>query len=610
MCGIMGYIGAKETQKVLTKGLGKLEYRGYDSIGIALHDGTALQYNKTEGRLQDLEEKLEQEPLTGSVGIGHTRWATHGKPSDENSHPHMDAKKEFAVVHNGIIENYLEIKRDLEEAGYTFVSETDTEVISHLFSRLYDGDMVSTIQKVVDRLEGAYALGVVSQHDPDNLYAVREASPLIIGAGDGEALISSDIPALLEHTRDIYILEDGEMAILSEENVKLLETNTGKEVSRDLFTVDWDMEQAEKNGFDHFMLKEIFEQPTALQKTMTGRLDENAKRVDFDELNWTDVQISQWNKITIVACGTAYHAGLIGKHVIEEMTRIPVDVEVASEFRYRRPIVDENTLVIVVSQSGETADTLAALRQSQHLGANVLAITNVVGSSIAREADEVILTMAGPEIAVASTKAYTTQVLSFYLLGIYLAQSKKSVSQEYREKLIDTLSHIPEQIEEILDHSKGIRYYSESIKDAKSVFFIGRGLDYAVSLEGSLKLKEISYIHSEAYAAGELKHGTLALIEEGTPMVSLITQDEVSEKMLANIKEVKARGAKVLGIAEEGNLDIWEYVDETCFIPQTLSLVTPLLNVIPLQLIAYYTSLALGNDVDKPRNLAKSVTVE
>ena len=610
MCGIMGYIGMKETQRVLTEGLRKLEYRGYDSVGIAMNNGETLEHEKSEGRLEVLEGKLEHSPLSGHAGIGHTRWATHGRPSDENSHPHLDAKSEFAVVHNGIIENYMEIKRELQQEGYTFISETDSEVISHLFSHLYDGDMVSTIQKVVARLEGAYALGIVSKYDPDRLYAVREASPLIIGSGDGESLISSDIPALLEHTRDIYILEDGEMAILSKEGVTLMETETGNELNRDVFRVDWDIEQAEKNGYDHFMLKEIFEQPKALQKTMTGRLDQETKNITFDELQWSDETIQQWNKITIVACGTAYHAGLIGKHVIEELTRIQVDVEVASEFRYRNPIIDEKTLVIVVSQSGETADTLAALRQSQHLGANVLAITNVVGSSIAREADEVILTMAGPEIAVASTKAYTTQVLSFYLLGLHLAKSKQTMTEEYQTQLLDALIDLPEKMEELLEHSQDIRSYSESIKDAQSVFFLGRGLDHAVALEGSLKLKEISYIHSEAYAAGELKHGTLALVEEGTPIVALITQDEVSEKMLGNIKEVKARGAQVLGVAEEGNDDIREYVDETCYIPNTPSILTPLLTVIPLQLISYYTSLALGNDVDKPRNLAKSVTVE
>ncbi|WP_026702181.1 glutamine--fructose-6-phosphate transaminase (isomerizing) [Salibacterium aidingense] len=610
MCGIIGYIGEKDIQQVLTTGLSKLEYRGYDSAGIAVHHGDSVQVNKSKGRLDELHQQLEPSPFSARMGIGHTRWATHGPPSDENSHPHTDTGQEFAIVHNGIIENYLEIKRELTEEGYTFSSQTDSEVISHLFHYLYEGNMTAAIQKVVQRLKGAYALGIVSKHEPDRLYAVREASPLIIGAGNEEALISSDIPAVLEHTRDIYIVEDGEMAILTKDDITLLQTKTGEPLSREIFRVNWDVEQAEKNGYDHFMLKEIHEQPEALKKTMAGRLNQETKTVLFEELQWTRERVEQWDKITIVACGTAYHAGLIGKHVMEELTRTPVDVEVASEFRYRRPIVDEKTLVIVISQSGETADTLAALRQSQHLGANVLAITNVVGSSIAREADEVILTMAGPEIAVASTKAYTTQVLVFYLLGIYLADLKQKITADYRQHLLETVLDIPNKMEELLEYSEALRRYSESIKEASSVFFIGRSLDHAVVLEGSLKLKEISYIHSEAYAAGELKHGTLALIEEGTPMIALLTQEEVSEKMLGNIQEVKARGAHVLGVSKKGNMEMLEYVDEGCCIPDSLSLITPLLTVIPLQLISYYTSLALGNDVDKPRNLAKSVTVE
>ncbi|SFQ15178.1 glutamine--fructose-6-phosphate transaminase (isomerizing) [Salibacterium halotolerans] len=610
MCGIIGYIGEKDVQQVLTAGLSKLEYRGYDSAGIAVHHGDAVQVNKSKGRLDELHHQLEPSPFSTRMGIGHTRWATHGPPSDQNSHPHTDAGNEFAIVHNGIIENYLEIKRDLAEIGYTFSSETDSEVISHLFHYLYEGNMTETIQKVVERLKGAYALGIVSKHEPDRLYAVREASPLIIGAGEEEALISSDIPAVLEHTRDIYILEDGEMAVLTKNDITLLQTKTGQPLNREIFRVDWNVEQAEKNGYDHFMLKEIHEQPEALKKTLAGRVDQATKRVQFEELQWSLERVEQWDKITIIACGTAYHAGLIGKHVIEELTRTPVDVEVASEFRYRRPIIDEKTLVIVISQSGETADTLAALRQSQHLGANVLAITNVVGSSIAREADEVILTMAGPEIAVASTKAYTTQVLVFYLLGIYLADLKQKITKDYRIQLLEAVLDIPNKMEELLEYSEALQRYSESIKDASSVFFIGRSLDHAVVLEGSLKLKEISYIHSEAYAAGELKHGTLALIEEGTPIIALITQKEVNEKMLGNIKEVKARGGHVLGVSMKENMEMLEYVDEGCYIPDSLSLVTPLLTVIPLQLISYYTSLALGNDVDKPRNLAKSVTVE
>ncbi|KGX91103.1 glutamine amidotransferase [Pontibacillus halophilus JSM 076056 = DSM 19796] len=610
MCGIIGYIGTKESQNILTNGLGKLEYRGYDSVGIAVYNGESIGVRKAEGRLQNLEDQLGTSPLTGTVGIGHTRWATHGAPSDANSHPHTDKDQDFAVVHNGIIENYLDLKAELKDLGYVFKSETDSEVVAHLFTHLYDDDMISTIQQAIKRIDGAYALAIVTKHEPGKVFAVRQSSPLIIGAGENENFISSDIPAILEHTRNMHILEDGEMAVLTKDHVSLLETVTGNPITRDFFVVDWDMEQAEKNGYDHFMLKEIHEQPKALQNTMAGRVNSENGSIVFDELQWTKDKVNGWNKVSIVACGTAYHAGLIGKSVIEELTRTPVDVEVASEFRYRRPIVDEKTLVIVVSQSGETADTLAALRESQKLGAQVLAITNVVGSSIAREANQVILTNAGPEIAVASTKAYTTQILSFYLIGIYMAQLKEQITAEYRNELVQSLQQTPDQITEILEHTKGLRWYAESIKDAKSVFFLGRGIDHAVSLEGSLKLKEISYIHSEAYAAGELKHGTLALIEEGTPIVALNTQEEVYEKMLGNIQEVKARGAQVLGVALEGNMKIWQYVDETCYIPVTHALLTPILSVVPLQLISYYTALELGNDVDKPRNLAKSVTVE
>lgn len=610
MCGIMGYIGTQESQNIIMNGLKKLEYRGYDSVGVAVNNGEWIQTNKAEGRFENLQNLLNRNPLQGTVGIGHTRWATHGRPSDENSHPHTDTNKDFAIVHNGIIENYLDVKKELEDQGVVFQSETDSEVVAHLLSSLYDGDVVSTIKKAVQKLDGAYALGIVTEHDPDKLFAIRHDSPLIVGKGEGENLISSDIPAVLEHTRDVYILEDGELAILTQDEVTLLDIQTDESVDREIFRVNWDMEQAEKNGYDHFMLKEIHEQPKALQTTMAGRVDTENHQVQFEELNWTSEQLNKWNKIYIVACGTAYHAGLIGKGVIEELTRTPVEVEIASEFRYRRPIVDENTLVMVVSQSGETADTLAALRESQKKGANVLAITNVVGSSIAREADEVILTMAGPEIAVASTKAYTTQVLSFYMVGMYMAQIKETISSQEQKNLIDTLAQTPDQMEGILEHVKGLQWYAESIQHSDHVFFIGRGMDYAVSLEGSLKLKEISYIHSEAYAAGELKHGTLALIEEGTPVIALNTQEELYDKMLGNIKELKARGAQVLGLAMEGNLNIWQYVDETCYIPATQSLFTPLLSVVPLQLISYYTALGLGNDVDKPRNLAKSVTVE
>jgi glutamine---fructose-6-phosphate transaminase (isomerizing) len=610
MCGIVGYIGDRDVQPILLGGLSKLEYRGYDSAGIAVYNGKQIHVQKSKGRLAVLEEVLCQSPLDGVMGIGHTRWATHGGPSNENSHPHTNESGEFAVVHNGIIENYLEIKEELMNKGIAFKSETDTEVIAHLIADLYDGDIISTLRKAVQRMRGAYALGVMTEHEPDKLVAVRLASPLIVGVGNGENFIGSDIPALLEHTRDIYILNDGEMAVLTKDNVSLMDVKTGAPIHRELYHVEWDLVQAEKEGFDHFMLKEIYEQPTAFRNTMVSRIDEANKKVVLDGLHLSAERIKEIQRITIVACGTAYHAGLVGKYVIEELARIPVEVDVASEFRYRRPIVDDKTLVIVVSQSGETADTLAALREGQRLGAKVLAITNVVGSSIARDADDVVATMAGPEIAVASTKAYSAQLIAFYLLGIYMAQVKETISESARVALIDALMQLPQQAEEVLKHAETIRQFSESIKDHKSLFFIGRGIDFAVSLEGSLKLKEISYIHSEAYAAGELKHGTLALIEEGVPVIALATQDELYEKMASNIVEVKARGAHTLGVALEGNKDLAKTVDETFYIPATLPLFTPALAVIPLQLMAYYTSLALGNDVDKPRNLAKSVTVE
>jgi len=610
MCGIVGYIGKDEAQPILLSGLGKLEYRGYDSAGIAVCNGELITVKKAEGRLAILEGQLQDAPLHGSIGIGHTRWATHGRPSNENSHPHTDQSGKFAVVHNGIIENYLDIKEELMAKGVHFLSETDTEVIAHLLADLWDGDLVSTVQKALKKMRGAYALGVVSEYEPDKLIAVRLASPLIIGVGENGNFIGSDIPALLEYTRDIYILEDGEMAVLTAEGVRLMDALTGKPISRDLFHVDWDLVQAEKEGYDHFMLKEIHEQPRAFRNTMTGRIDEEGKKVVFEGLSLTPDQIRQIEKIYIVACGTAYHAGLVGKYVIEDLARISVEVDVASEFRYRRPIVTNKTLVIVVSQSGETADTLAALREARRLGAKVLAITNVVGSSIARDADDVIATMAGPEIAVASTKAYTSQLVAFYLFGIYLAQVRKTIEQGERILLIEALEKLPEQAEEVLRYSENIRTFSDSIKDHKSLFFIGRGIDYAVALEGSLKLKEISYIHSEAYPAGELKHGTLALIEEDIPVIALATQEELYEKMISNIKEVTARGAHVLGIALAGDTELQKSTNEVISVPTTLPLFTPALTVIPLQLLSYYTSLALGNDVDKPRNLAKSVTVE
>ncbi|RUS45144.1 glutamine--fructose-6-phosphate transaminase (isomerizing) [Cohnella sp. AR92] len=610
MCGIVGYIGNRESQPILLEGLKKLEYRGYDSAGIAVFTEQGLEVTKTVGRLANLEGRLQGDPLRGTVGIGHTRWATHGKPSDVNSHPHMDNTLKFSVVHNGIIENYLELKEELMHQGHRFLSETDTEIISHLIAVEYEGDIVKAVQKAVRKMRGAFALGVLTEYEPDRLVAVRYASPLIIGIGEGEKYIASDIPAILEHTRDIYILNDGEMAVLTRDGVELM-TVEGNPIAKDVFHVDWDLMTAEKAGFDHFMLKEIHEQPKAYRDTMRGRLSDDGKSVSLTELSITPEQLRAINRVHIVACGTAMHAGLVGKTIIEQLARVPVETDVASEYRYRSPIITPETLVIVVSQSGETADTLAALREAKRNGARVLAITNVVGSSVAREADDVIITLAGPEIAVASTKAYTSQLIAFYLFGLHYAQVLGTQDEAFVSHVLAAMQSLPEQVEKILSQAEVIKKIAESISRHANLFFIGRGLDYAVALEGSLKLKEISYIHSEAYAAGELKHGTLALIEEGIPVISLITQEDLQEKTLSNIKEVKARGADVFAVVNEGNeAEIAKSVDSLFAIPRTLPLLTPALSVVPLQLLSYYASLALGHDVDKPRNLAKSVTVE
>lgn len=608
MCGIVGYIGSKQAQNLLLEGLGKLEYRGYDSAGLAVYNGETIGVKKTKGRLSGLGEKLKIQSLPGVLGIGHTRWATHGKPSDQNSHPHTDHTGRFAIVHNGIIENYIELKEELVAKGYVFESETDSEVVAKLLADLWDGDLVSTVQKAVARLDGAFALGIISEFEPDKLVAVRQASPLIVGAGEGENFIASDIPAILKYTRNVYILEDGEMAVLKADRVTLMKVD-GTPVKRDIFKVEWDIKTAEKGGYDHFMLKEIHEQPKAIRDTLAGRLKENS--VDLSqEIALSHDEINEIDKIHFIACGTAYHAGLIGKYVMEEFTRIPVECDVASEYRYRNPIITDKTLVILVSQSGETADTLAALREAKKHGAKVLAITNVVGSSIAREADNVIITWAGPEIAVASTKAYTSQLIAIYLLGVYFAQVRGSKKNAELENIIHHLHELPEKAAIVLSEEKAIERFARSIASHEHLFFLGRGLDYAVAMEGSLKLKEVSYIHSEAYAAGELKHGTLALIEEGVPVIALATQQSVYEKMVSNIQEVNARGANVLGLAQEGNTGLIKSANEVIHIPATLDLLAPVLTVIPTQLFAYYACQERGYDVDKPRNLAKSVTVE
>jgi glucosamine--fructose-6-phosphate aminotransferase (isomerizing) len=609
MCGIVGYIGKRNSQEILLEGLKKLEYRGYDSAGVAVYTADGLQIKKAKGRIANLESKLGETPLNGSVGIGHTRWATHGKPSDVNSHPHTDNSLKFSVVHNGIIENYITLKEELIAKGHVFVSETDTEVISHLIASLYEGDILKAVQKAVKHMTGAFALGVLTEFEPDRLVAVRQASPLIIGIGEGENFIGSDIPAILEYTRNVFILNDGEMALLTRDAVELM-TLEGNFISREMFHVDWDIVTAEKAGFDHFMLKEIYDQPKAYRDTMGSRISPDGKSVTLNELTITPEAIRNISRVHIVACGTAFHAGMVGKYVIEKMARIPVETDVASEYRYRSPIITKDTLVIVVSQSGETADTLAALREAKRCGAHVLAITNVVGSSVAREANDIITTWAGPEIAVASTKAYTSQLIAFYLLGLHLAQILGTQTPEEIAEVITAMKELPAQVSEILEQAEALKVVAEEMAKHDNLFFIGRGLDYAVALEGSLKLKEISYIHSEAYAAGELKHGTLALIEDDIPVIALATQHELLEKTVSNIKEVKARGANVLGIAVEGETELQKSVDSTFIIPKTLDVLTPALSVIPLQLLSYYASLARGNDVDKPRNLAKSVTVE
>ena len=609
MCGIVGYVGSGEATPFLIEGLTKLEYRGYDSAGIAVFNGTDVVIEKSVGRLSSLEQKIESNMPVGQLGIGHTRWATHGRPSDRNSHPHSDCTGNFVVVHNGIIENYLQLKEDLIAKGHEFLSETDTEVVAHLVEELYDGDLQSTVKKVLKKIEGSYSLVFMSKHEPDKLICTKQDNPLVIGLGEGENFIASDIPAIINRTRRTYIISDGETAVVTKDSVWVT-NREGVPITKKVFEVNWDAGAAEKGGYEHFMCKEIYEQPKAIRETMSARLAKDDSAVIMDELNWSKEYLSSISKIFIVACGTAYHAGFVGKYYIEKLARIPVEVDIASEFRYRSPILDESTLTIVISQSGETSDTLAALKEAKRLGSKTMAITNVVGSSIAREADQVVYTWAGPEIAVASTKAYTTQLITVFMLATYMAGLKETISADYAKSLISSLRKVPAQISEILEDVEPIKTFAQQYGFNEDVFFIGRSLDYAVALEGSLKLKEISYIHAEAYAAGELKHGTLALIVDGVPVIALATQKSVYEKTLSNIKEIKARDAVVIGIALNDDEQIDKYVDHVIKVPTTDELLAPLLAVIPLQLLAYYAAITRGCDVDKPRNLAKSVTVE
>ena len=611
MCGIVGYVGKNQAPSILIDGLGKLEYRGYDSAGIAVFDGNEINIAKTKGRLSNLIKLLLENPLSGTIGIGHTRWATHGAPSDTNSHPHISEDHKIAVVHNGIIENYMDIKEELLKEGYHFLSETDTETIAHLIDYYYKEsmDFEDSVFKAVSRLEGSYALGIICKDSPDKLIAVRKGSPLVIGKGNGENFIASDIPALLNYTREVYFLEEEEIAVITDNDISIYDSNRNK-IERDIYHVTWDIEAAEKSGYAHFMLKEIHEQPKIVRETILKRLPETEDGIVLDNIKLSKQELENIDRIYVVACGTAYYAGLIGKHLIEKICRIPVISEVASEFRYKDPILDDRTLVIVVSQSGETADTLEALRIAKRNGARVLAIVNAVGSSIAREADDVFYILAGPEIAVASTKAYSAQVAAMYILTCHIAIETGKMSMEEFKTVREELYTIPSKIEVILQKEKIERKLAEKYKDVKNVFYIGRGLDYLVSQEGSLKLKEIAYLHSEAYAAGELQHGPIAMIDENSLVIAIAAQEDLIEKKISNIKEVKARGAKTVAIAMKGNTKIAEVADDVIYIPRTLGILAPVLANIPNQLFAYYMALNLGTDIDKPRNLAKSVTVE
>ncbi|RGO24012.1 glutamine--fructose-6-phosphate transaminase (isomerizing) [Dorea sp. OM02-2LB] len=608
MCGIVGYIGERQAAPILLDGLEKLEYRGYDSSGIAVCNDGKINMVKAKGRLKVVSEMTHDgATLPGTLGIGHTRWATHGEPSDVNAHPHMNKDGSIVVVHNGIIENYLKLKNRLIEKGYEFISDTDTEVVAHMLDNYYDGNPLRTIAKVMHRMEGSYALGIIFNDHPDELYAVRKDSPLIVGKAEDGNLIASDVPAILKYTRDVYFIENEEIVKLTEDNIEFFNVDE-EPIEKKSVKIDWDVHAAEKGGYEHFMLKEMYEQPKAIADTLSPRIQDG--KIEIEELGMTDEDIRAIKKINIVACGSAYHAGLTGKYVMEGMARIPVEVDMASEFRYRDPIIEEGTLVVIISQSGETADSLAALREAKQKGAKVLGIVNVVGSSIAREADSVMYTWAGPEIAVATTKAYSCQLIALYLLAVKFARAKGKITDTQMAELIEDLKKIPDQVEMLLGNQEKIQKFANRYLAAKDVFFIGRGIDYAISMEGSLKLKEVSYIHSEAYAAGELKHGTISLVEEGTLVAAVLTQEDLYKKMISNMVEVRSRGAFVLAVTQEGNDEVTKASDYVIYIPNTNKYFTNSLAIIPLQLFGYYIAVGRGCDVDKPRNLAKSVTVE
>lgn len=608
MCGIVGYVGKEQAAPILLDGLAKLEYRGYDSAGVAVYDGNEIEIVKAKGRLQALRDLTgDGKKLSGNIGIGHTRWATHGEPSVTNAHPHFNENKTIAVVHNGIIENFQPLKEKMISKGYHFVSETDTEVVAHLLDYYYDGNPIRAIEKVMHRVQGSYALGILFKDFPDKMYSVRKDSPLVVGTSPEGNFIASDVPAILKYTREVYFIENGEICELSEDGISFYNEDL-EPIQKETKTIEWDIEAAEKGGYEHFMLKEIYEQPKAVLDTISPRIKDD--RIVIDELNMTEEEIKNLRRIYIVGCGSAYHVGVTGRYIIEKLTRIPVEVDIASEFRYRDPIIEPDSMTIIISQSGETADSLAALRKAQELGSKVLGIVNVVGSTIAREADNVLYTWAGPEISVATTKAYSTQLSALYLLAMLFGKTRETISDEEYADMLKELKSLPDKISEILGDKERIQWFASKYANAKDVFFLGRGIDYATSLEGSLKLKEISYIHSEAYAAGELKHGTISLIEDGTLTVAVVTQPDLYEKMISNIVEVRTRGGYIFTLTNKGNCVMEDTSDFTVYIPKTHPCFAPSLAVIPLQLFGYYVSVAKGLDVDKPRNLAKSVTVE
>ena len=608
MCGIVGFTGSQNAAPILLDGLKKLEYRGYDSAGIAVLGENGIHMVKASGMIKNLDAKIKGgAALPGHAGIGHTRWATHGEPTDVNAHPHMSNDNKFAVVHNGIIENYAQLREELKGKGFQFKSETDTEVIVHLMDMYYEGDLKKAVLKTISRLEGAYALGILCSEEGGRIVAARQSAPLIVGVGIGENYFASDVTALVAHTKNVIYMEDGEIADITPENITIYDT-TGKVLEKNVTRIAWDIAAAEKGGYEHFMLKEIMEQPHAIKSTIEPRIKDG--EIVMDDFSLSDEDLKQINKIMITACGSAFYAGSVGKYVIEELCRIPVEADLASELRYRNPLVDEHTLLVVVSQSGETADTIAAMKECKARGARVLAIVNVVGSTIAKLADDVVYTWAGPEIAVATTKGYTTQVAVMDMLAVYLARRLGRLDDAQNKELVDAILQFPSLIQRSIDLNPNLPALAEKYHSHNDVFFIGRNLDYAASMEGSLKLKEISYLHSEAYAAGELKHGTIALIEKGRPVVALACYETLFDKMMSNIKEVKARGAQVLAVVLEGNRQIFAEADDVIFVPRTKEIFNTLPEIVPLQLFAYYVAKANGCAIDKPKNLAKSVTVE